>query len=310
MQKIVNFFENLFYRPKWYHWSIGFLLLPLSLLYAFIMWIRRRIVKPKSFDIPMVSIGNLLVGGSGKTPMTIVLARKFKKPVVILRGYGRKSRGLIVVSEWGDIKADVVVSGDEAMLIARKLPNTTVIVSEDRIKAIKKAKDMGGEIIFLDDGFSKVNIKKFEILLFPEKIPNKLPLPSGPFREFLSEKKFADLILTEGKDFKRVVKCVDCNKPMILVTAIANPERLNPYLPKDLIKGKFILPDHYWFEKSEIEAKMKRYGVDKILTTQKDAVKLEKFGFDMAILELELEISLFQCKKSDNILYSKIFLDD
>jgi len=292
MQKIVNFFENLFYRPKWYHWSIGFLLLPFSLLYACIMWIRRRIVKPKSFDIPIVSIGNLLVGGSGKTPMTIALACKFKKPVVILRGYGRKSRGLIIVSEWGDIKADVSVSGDEAMLIARKLPNVTVIVSEDRIEAIKKAKGMGAEIIFLDDGFSKVNIKKFEILLFPEKTPNRLPLPSGPFREFLSEKKFADLILTEGKNFKRVVKCIDCDKPMILVTAIANPERLDPYLPKDLIKGKFILPDHSWFEKSEVEAEMKKYGVDKILTTQKDAVKLEKFGFDMAILELELKVEI------------------
>jgi len=310
MQKIVNFFENLFYRPKWYHWSIGFLLLPFSFAFACIMWIRRRIADPKSFDTPIVSIGNLLVGGSGKTPMTIALAQKFKKPAVILRGYGRKSRGLIVVSEWGNIKVDVMVSGDEAMLIARKLPKATVIVSEDRIEAIKKANDLGAEIIFLDDGFSKVNIKKFEILLFPEKIPNKLPLPSGPFREFLSEKKFADLILTEGRDFKRVVKCVDCNKPMILVTAIANPERLEPYLPKDLIKGKFILPDHSWFEREEIETEMKKFGVDKILTTQKDAVKLEKFGFDMAILELELEISLFQCKKSDNILYSKIFLDD
>jgi len=291
MQKIVNFFENLFYRPKWYHWSIGYFLLPFSFLFACIMWIRRRVIKPKSFDIPIISIGNLIVGGSGKTPMTIALSRKFKKPAVILRGYGRKSKGLIVVSKWGDIKVDVVASGDEAMLIARKLPNATVIVSEDRVEAIKKAKDMGAEIIFLDDGFSKVNIKKFEILLFPEKIPNKLPLPSGPFREFFTEKKFANLILIEKRDFKRVVKCVGCNKPMIFVTAIANPKRLDPYLPKDLIKGEFILPDHSWFKKSEIETEMNKYSVDKILTTQKDAVKLEKFGFDMAILELE--ISLF-----------------
>ncbi|WOE68836.1 tetraacyldisaccharide 4'-kinase [Hydrogenimonas thermophila] len=294
MQKIVNFFENLFYRPRWYHWSIGILLLPFSFLLACIMWIRRRIIKPKSFDIPIISIGNLLVGGSGKTPMTIALAQKFKKPAIILRGYGRKSSGLVVVSEKGSIQTDVMVSGDEAMLIARKLTNATVIVSENRIDAIKKAKDLGAEIIFLDDGFSKVNIKKFEILLFPENIPNILPLPSGPFREFLFEKKFADLILTEGKDFKRVVKCVGCDKPMILVTAIANPRRLDPYIPKDLVKGEYILPDHSWFEKNEIEAEMKKYGVDKILTTEKDAVKFEKFGFDMAILELELEFNMFK----------------
>ena len=291
MQNIVTFFENLFYRPKWYHWSVGILLLPLSILYASVMWVRRRVTKPKSFDIPIVSIGNLLIGGSGKTPMTIALAQKFDKPAIILRGYGRKSSGLVVVSERGDIKTDVLISGDEAMLIAKKLPKATVIVSENRIEAIKKAKDLGSEIIFLDDGFSKVNIKKFEILLFPEKIPNKLPLPSGPFREFLFEKEFADLILTEGRDFKRVVKCIDCNKPMILVTAIANPKRLKPFLPKDLIKGEYILPDHSWFEREEIEAQMKKYGVSKILTTEKDAVKLEKFGFDMAILELELKIN-------------------
>ena len=291
MHKLVNFFENLFYRPKWFHWSVGFLLLPLSLLYASIMWIRRRIIKSKSFNIPIISIGNLLVGGSGKTPMTIALAKNFEKPTIILRGYGRKSRGLIVVSEWGVVKTDVAISGDEAMLIANQLPNATVIVSEDRVEAIKKAEDIGAEVIFLDDGFSKVNIKKFEILLYPKDIPNKLPLPSGPFREFFSEKKFADLILTEGKDFKRVVMCIGCDKPMILVTAIANPERLDPYLPKDLIKGKFILPDHSWFKQDEIIAEMQKYGVDKILTTEKDAVKLEKFGFDMAILELELKIN-------------------
>jgi len=291
MQKIVTFFENLFYRPKWYHWSIGFLLLPISILYSSIMLIRRRITKPLVFDIPIVSVGNLLIGGSGKTPLTIALAQNFEKPAIILRGFGRKSRGLIVVSEWGEIKTDVFTSGDEAMLIARKLGKALVIVSEDRIKAIKKAKDLGAEIIFLDDGFGKVNIKKFEILLFPQKIPNKLPLPSGPFRELFFEKRYANLILTEGRDFKRVVECSECNKPMLLVTAIANPGRLDPYIPKDLIKGKLILPDHSWFKKEEILEKMEEFGVDKILTTEKDAVKLEKFGIDMAILKLEVSIN-------------------
>ena len=287
---IVHFFEHLYYRPEWYHWIVALALLPLSLLYGSIMWIRRRIAVRKDYDIPIISVGNLLVGGSGKTPMTIALAKRFDKPAVVLRGYGRKSRGMVVVSQWGEIKTDVETSGDEAMLLALSLPNATVIVSEDRKKAIEESKSLGAEIVFLDDGFSKVDIEKFEILLFPRSVPNILPFPSGPFREFPFEKRSADLLLTEGKDFERIVTCKGCDEPMLLVTAIANPARLEPFLPRELVKERLILPDHAWFDKGAIEKKMAKAGVRKILTTEKDAVKLERFGFPMAILKLELKL--------------------
>jgi tetraacyldisaccharide 4'-kinase len=254
------------------------------------MWIRRYIAHPKDFGVPIISIGNLLVGGSGKTPMTITLAKQVEKTAIILRGYGRKSRGLVVVSLWGEILTDVEQSGDEAMLLARALPHATVIVSEDRIEAIQKAKAIGAQAIFLDDGFSKVGIKKFEILLYPQQIPNPLPLPSGPFREFPWMKRYADLILKEGEDFKRVVTCEGCDEPLLLVTAIANPERLDPYLPKGLVKARYILPDHAWFDQKEIEEAMQKAGVQKILTTEKDGVKLEKFGLKIAYLKLKLNV--------------------
>jgi len=290
MHLFVAFFENLFYRPRWYHRAVALGLLPFSLLYASVMWVRRRVVKPKDFGIPIVSIGNLLVGGSGKTPMTIALAVHFEKPAVILRGYGRKSRGLVVVSKWGKIQTDIETSGDEAMLLARSLPKAVVIVAEDRAEAIEKAKAMGAGVVFLDDGFGKVGIEKFEILLYPATLPNPLPLPSGPFREFPSEKKFADLVLVEGKDFERIVRCEECDEAMLLVTAIANPGRLEPYLPKELVKERLILPDHAWFDKEQIEKSMQKAGVGKILTTEKDAVKLEKFGFETGLLRLELHL--------------------
>ena len=290
MPRLAAFFENLYYRPRWYHWAVAIVLLPFSLLYGLAMWIRRRIAEPKYYGVPVVSVGNLVVGGSGKTPVTIVLAKRFARAAVVLRGYGRKSVGLVVVSDWGKILTDVETSGDEAMLLARSLPNATVIVSEDRVKGIREAKEMGAELVFLDDGFSKVAIEKFDILLEPPSVANPLPFPSGPYREFPWEKKYADLLLKEGKDFRRLVRCKGCDEAMLLVTAIAHPERLEPYLPRELIKGKYILPDHAWFEKEAIEGAMKRAGVGKILVTAKDWVKLESFGFPTAMLELDIEM--------------------
>lgn len=290
MSLFVTFFENLYYRPKWYHWPVALLLLPLSTVYASVMWIRRVAAKPKNFGIPIISVGNLLVGGSGKTPMTIEFAKRFEDAAVVLRGYGRRSEGLFVVSEHGKILVDVNISGDEAMLLAKSLPKATVIVAEDRLKAIERAKKMGAKVVFLDDGFTKVGIEKFDILLYPPKTPNMLPLPSGPFREFPFANRYADLILREGEDFWREVSCEGCDAPMLLVTAIANPKRLEPYLPKESVVGRMLLPDHSWFDKESIEKEMKKVGAKRLLVTQKDAVKLEPYGFDMALLKLRLRV--------------------
>ncbi len=303
MPRLVSFFENLYYRPRWYHWAVAFVLLPIALLYASLMWFRRVISKPEEFGIPIISIGNLLVGGSGKTPMAIALASRFKKPAVVLRGYGRKSRGVQIVSEWGKISKGVEESGDEAMLLARSLKEGSVIVAEDRRMGIYEAKRLGAEVVILDDGFGKVDIKKFEILLYPSKVPNRLPLPSGPFREFPFARRYADLVMTEGREFRRIVSCEGCDEPMLLVTAIANPQRLEPYLPKELIKGRLILPDHAWFDKEEIVEAMREAGVTKILTTEKDAVKLEGFGLRTALLKLSLEIEPEALKAIERRVY-------
>ena len=129
-----------------------------------IIALKRASSKPIDFGIPIVSIGNIIIGGSGKTPLTIELAKKYEDVAIVLRGYGRESRGLYIVSNRGKIEQGVRVSGDEAMLLANSLPKATVIVSEDRKKAILKAKELGCKIVFLDDGFSKYDINKFDIL--------------------------------------------------------------------------------------------------------------------------------------------------
>jgi tetraacyldisaccharide 4'-kinase len=283
-----KFFEDMFFAPKWYHYVVSISLLPLSIVYGLVMLIRRVVTKKIEFDIPIVSVGNLIVGGSGKTPFVIELASRFQKVAIISRGYGRDSTGMQIVSLWGDIKCDVKCSGDEAMLMALS-SDATVIVSEDRIEAIRYAQSINAKLIILDDGFNRVDIKKYDIVLEPSDIKNYLPFPSGGFREFYFDKYFANLSLKEGVDYKRVVEYENLSDAMMLTTAIANPQRLEPYLP-DGVVCRHILDDHSYFDRDELVAKMEANSITSLLVTQKDEVKLRDFKLPLSIMKLKLEI--------------------
>ena len=282
--------EYLFHPKTPTQFLLSFFLLPFSLLYCFIVIFKRITSKKTDPNIPVVSIGNLTVGGSGKTPITIALAKDYQDVAIILRGYKRESFGLVLVSYRGEIKCDVKKSGDEAMEYAKTLPNATVIVSENRLKAIEYAKKLGCKVVFLDDGFSKSYIKKFDILIKPEIEP-RLPfcLPSGAYREPKFMYRFADLVLKDGKDFTREVSIKNPTKKMVLVTGISKPQRLSKYLPKNLT-GKVIFEDHHKYKKEELLEILKRYKATSILTTKKDAVKMEEFGLKLSVLELTIKI--------------------
>ena len=249
------------------------------------------------FGIPIISVGNIIIGGSGKTPVTIKLASKYEDVCVVLRGYGRASKGLFVVSLNGKILVDVKTSGDEAMLLANSLEKATIIVSEDRIKAILKAKELGCKIIFLDDGFSKYQIAKFNILLRPKDEPtNIFCLPSGGYREPKGFYAQADIELLEGSDFKRVITIkkddIECELPSktVLITAISKPKRLLEYLPKDIQMISF--PDHYDFTNEDIKDIQEKYKDYSFVTTGKDFVKLEKFKFkNLYLMDLDIKIN-------------------
>jgi len=284
-----TFFEELLFAPRWYHYPIILTLLPLSLLYAFLMFLRRILTPKIDFNIPIVSIGNLIMGGSGKTPFIIALAARYKDAAIISQGYGRESQGLIEVSHKGKILTDVRQSGDEAMLIAQSLKSASVIVSEDRKVAIKRAKALGAKVIFLDDGFNRVEIKKFEILLEPKVIKNYLPLPSGAFREFYFSKVFSNLLCKEEQHFKRKVSFENVSSQMLLVTAISNPSRLDEYLPVGIV-GRLLYPDHAYFDIEQIENKMKELDASSILVTQKDWVKLQNFDLPISLMKLDIDL--------------------
>jgi tetraacyldisaccharide 4'-kinase len=173
--------------------------------------------------------------------------------------------------------------------MAVSLSNTSVIVSENRKIAIEKAIRDGADVIFLDDGFNRVNIKKYEILLFPKNIKNYFTFPSGPFREFFFMKYFADLSLREDRDFKRVVEIENKTEKMLLVTAISNPQRLDEFLPKGII-DKIYLEDHAYFNEEELKKKLLELGATSLLVTQKDEVKMQDFKLPLSVMKLELEI--------------------
>jgi len=299
----LQFFEELLFAPKGYHYPLIFALLPLSLLYGTLMLLRRLVTPKKNFGLPIISVGNLVVGGSGKTPFIIAVASKYSEVCVISRGYGRQSKGLIEVSVQGTILTDVTQSGDEAILLAQSLPNASVIVSENRIAAIQKAKQNGAKIIFLDDGFNRVEIEKFEILLEPPTLKNLLTLPAGGFREFYFTRRYANRVLREGKAFWRCVDFENLSPKMLLVTAISNPSRLDPYLPMGVV-DRMIFADHAYFDREKIEAKMQEVGAATLLVTSKDYVKLEKWGLPLTLMRLELQIESRVVEQIDEYIHA------
>src|SRR5690606_8845834 len=168
------------------------LLFPFAVIYDIITRVRNRMydrgLKPTtSFDIPIISVGNLAVGGTGKTPMIEYLIRLIKPhhPLATLsRGYGRRTTGLRIAGQTEN--ADLI--GDEPYQIHRKFPDITVAVGEDRVYAVPVLLDQSPEtrVILLDDAFQHRRIKPaFQILLteYAKPFYRDYPLPSCRLRE-------------------------------------------------------------------------------------------------------------------------------
>jgi len=287
------FFPNIFQR------LISICFFPFTIVYCIVVAYKRSSARAFDFGINVVSVGNLVVGGTGKTPLTITLAKKQNKPAIVLRGYGRDSKGLYLISKFGKILQDINISGDEAMLYAKNLKNACVIVSENRVDGVLKAKELGCDIVFLDDGYRHHNIKKFDILLRPKDEPTNLfCLPSGGYKETKMMYSFVPVVLKDEVDFIREVTFKQNDnilqtlpKKLLLLTAISKPQRLLQYLPKDVIVKSFY--DHYTFTQDDIDNISKNYEAYTIVTTAKDLVKLEQFNIKNIIL-MDLEVKIIK----------------
>lgn len=361
--KMQDFLDSYFYKPNFFQKILAFALLPISFVYLCVATCKRKFWRllvlafgeenlslgvfanffgTKNFGVPIISVGNIIAGGSGKTPFIIYLARfllsKYSlKICIISRGYGRSSKGLVWVAKDGQICASVQEAGDEPYLIAKSLTtqqnlqqNTkkdtqkclqkiSLIVCENREKAIIEAIKNQAKIILLDDAF-RFCFDKFDIILRPSKEPYfGFCLPSGLYRESIrvydtytrkndgqkncpqknaGQKNLAQkhcplgIILKEGVDFVRKVRVDNPSSKMLLLTAIANPSRLESFLQdySQNILGKITLKDHATFEKDACEKWLKSSDATSILTTQKDEVKLESFGLPLSVMKLDLEV--------------------
>jgi tetraacyldisaccharide 4'-kinase len=184
----------------------------LSLLYAHLTRARRRFLltrpeRRRRLTRPVISVGNLSVGGTGKTPVVELIARLLhaagRRPAVLTRGYGRADAadGAVVVSDGARLRAELAVSGDEPLMLARNLPGVVVIVSPDRYLAGRLAeRHFGCDVHVLDDGFQHLQLARdIELLLAgDEEIDRPAVLPTGRLREPLDAARYADALLWTG----------------------------------------------------------------------------------------------------------------
>jgi tetraacyldisaccharide 4'-kinase len=185
------------------------LLMPLSLLYGMVMAIRNKlfdwgILKQQSFDIPIINIGNLSMGGTGKTPHVEHIVSLFQNQyriAILSRGYGRKTKGFIKATP----ENSCIEIGDEPAQYVRKFPNAIVAVCERRTKGINELKKIHPDIqlVILDDAYQHRYVKpSINILLtdYYALYAEDYVFPSGHLREFKSGSKRADFIIVTKSD--------------------------------------------------------------------------------------------------------------
>ncbi len=184
------------------------LLLPFGLLYGAILQIRNwlydwNILNSERFSVPVISVGNITAGGTGKTPFTIYLAQKlnkrFNRIAIVSRGYGRTSHGVRLVAARGQFYLSPAEAGDEPFLMARSLPQAVVIVAEKRAEGIRLAQEkFQVDLVILDDAFQHRAVQRdLDILLIngQEAWHSNFPIPAGTLREFKFNYKRAQMLI-------------------------------------------------------------------------------------------------------------------
>src|SRR5581483_11627732 len=280
--------------------------------YAWLMAFRRtayergwlRSVHP---GIPIVSVGNLTMGGTGKSPLVLLLTeyleRKGKQVAIVSRGYKRRSNGFLLVCDGKKILADVEQSGDEPQMFARLAPNAIVIVDEDRARGACEASALGADVIVLDDGFQHLRLRR-DLNILIATAPSAV-IPFGRAREPKNAVRAADFLIATDERFlpkgttipSAIVQNVPTHcssmtgtvvplteitgKRVLALSSIASPERFHRMLRE---QGAEVIPrdlgDHAEYSAplvAQILHGAENAGVEAIVTTAKDIVKSQGY---------------------------------
>ena len=278
-----------FFKPKfWDKKHISFFsitLFPLSLLIQLLNFLKSITIKRKSFSIPVICIGNIYLGGTGKTPLCIelynILKKLEKNPVFIRKKHKKYKDEKKLLEQFGQ-----------------------VYESSDRINSLENAIQNKFDIAIMDDGFQDHSIKKdFSIICFNEKqwIGNGLTIPSGPLREKLTSLSRANCVVINGKknnnlenkilEKNKLIKIYYTkyiaenisnfkNRKIICFAGIGNPENFFNILKMNGINilNHIKFPDHYNYSQKELEdlKKKARENNASLLTTEKDYLRINK----------------------------------
>jgi tetraacyldisaccharide 4'-kinase len=190
-----------------------------------------HVLRSRRLDCPVISIGNLTVGGTGKTPAVELaaqtLTRLGRRVAIVSRGYRRHSNGIQIVADTAALRLDPADAGDEPFLLARRLPGVAVVVGANRYEAARLAVErFGATAVVLDDGFQHRTLAKdVEIVMIRARNPwgNGQLLPHGPLREPLSALSRASLVVAAGaeraEDLDEIHQAVGRHAPGVPVIA-------------------------------------------------------------------------------------------
>jgi len=255
---------------------LAYLLLPFSLLYYIIYKIRFFLQTPYRSSARVICVGGIMVGGSGKTPVAIKLAKLYKGNVFfVTRGYGAQVNDPILVNE----NHTSLQVGDEALLLAR---HAKTIVCKNRVKAIKMAEMLGADVIITDDGLQNNSFyKDLSLVVMNESlVKNKHIFPAGPYREPLKSALARGAIaIYYGVDIKVNYEKLDNSKSYIAFAGLAYNDKFFNILKEENLKFETIsFPDHYQYKKEEIEKLIKKSNLESkvLITTEKDLVRINK----------------------------------
>ncbi len=183
------------------------ILLPLAWVYGGAMAVRNRcygsgIFTVRRLDVPVISVGNMTAGGSGKTPLVAFIARHLQSMGrtvgIVSRGYGRRSAGPVIVSRGDSILVGAATGGDEAVMLARQVPGIRMVVAERRVEAAEIAvRELGADVLVMDDGFQHRALHRdLDILVVDGRhdVRREPMLPAGYRREPLSGIRRASIV--------------------------------------------------------------------------------------------------------------------